>query len=1427
MKNNLRIILFLLLLFSFIVPKNVFGEVNENDIKSSLPKMLGANNVGKEFWFTIPPCFEDESFGFANFIKIFVTSAVKTLVTVEVPGKGFLRSRMTIPNDVIEFNITPVIGQAYTKLGRDPNVPEQVYPGNGIHVFANDPLVVYCVVRYRYTSDGFLAIPVSSLGKEYIVAGHKVDAMFRAVWNYKLPNTCGIVAAYDDTKVRFTLGGNPVTKTAGGMKPGQTKEAILMKGDVWMFSTDADEAELTGSKVVANKPVALVTGNQCNNIPTGNQWCDYTVEMDIPTFTWGTDYHVPKVPKRKYSSPIKIFAKEPNTRIYKDGAQIGFLPDAGGIEGRAFLDMRMVPLNVTPRSVVISGDKPIGVTLYNTGVQEDGYPHPNSDPFVMVMTPLQQYQKEITFCTPGIMGGDAFPENYINLVYETDSLGMMPVDMEFAQVQGGQFVWRPLRSRFPGIDELFKYDVEGRKYALKTITLPGDGVYKIRAKRPFAAYSFGYSSYDSYGFPTSAALADLEKPDTVPPNPKWIVECDGTVKGATVTDMPDDAKIRSNLSMIVLDATESYNYILDYDEFIPGETRTTNWSLKVVDLEQDAKAVIVFTDRRGNDTSITVIYKAIKLAIKPNKFNFGTLKTGEVKTAQFQAINESETSPVKLTALKLKSGNEGFKLILPPNVVLPHWLGPKEVIDFTIEFTATQEGSFSDSIGIGDTCFFAYKSRVEAKVGEPVIDVTDVNFGCLTINKPPVNKPFTITNTGTVDLIITGYRGPTDPVYSTDLPPVDANGFLTTPIVIEPKKSFIYNVYFAPTAERDYPDQIVFFNDARQIDSICVIFGCGIAPGLASNSYDWGKRRINRDNFTNDGPYPADNNFPILTIVNTGSEQVSVTSLNQQPGAKNPEAFEFDRTKYLNLVLQPKEELYTPVVFNPKVVGEHIVEFTFENSADSKAKSILQGIGILPVIATTDYDFDTTIVNDFAKKQTRTIRITNTRYQWEDAVTITDLVVNPPGAISVDGVNYGSEGFRFNKASLNLPVTLQPGEFIEFDAEFVASHIGPATASITTVSDAEYEVTSNWTGYGISQFMRISGDQTLICIGTNATLNVRVENYGSGDFKVNSIRLEPDADDVFFENPYDAQGFDMKTGEVKIIKIGYAPLVVGKKTVKVIFNTNIEGKPYDTTEVIVEAVSFTRNTKIYVVKPNLNRVWPTIGDPIPVVIELEGTNDISMAKANELDVYIKYNHDILKVIESTIEIGSAFKGKLEIKPGTLSIDDKKGIITMKLASVGNYIINDRGELLKFTLASLLRPDKNIPDLSKLEHNIQAQGNMCLAMTHTDDEIKLNPTCVYDIRLVDIGVNRYAFGNIVPNPVGSSGTNLEFEIALDGWTELVVFNSKGEVVATPVAQFMTPGKYSVNFPVNDLSSGAYFVRMSSGPFQEVKEMIIHK
>ncbi len=620
---------------------------------SSLPENIGTNNWGKEYWFSIPPCYTDESGGQPNFVKIFVTSPFQTLVTVENSSTGYMQARTTIPNDVIEFNITPVHGFPYLKTGRDSTVPETVFSSKGIHIYADYPMVVYVVIRYQATSDGFLAIPVSSLGKEYIVAGTQVDPMFTAVWNYKLPCITTITAAYDDTQVSYTLGGNPITRTAGGMVPGTTREWTLMRGDVLAVSSDGDGADLSGSKIVASKPIAVVTGNMCSNIPTGNQWCDYTVEMDIPTFTWGLNCHVGKIPKRKFSSIIKIFAKDSTTAISRNGIPIGTIQKGGGIEGEAFLTMRMTS-DTMPHSVVISGDKPISVTLYNTGVQEDGYPLPSSDPFVMATTPLQQYQKDITFCTPGILGGQGFKENYVNLVYETDENNMMPDFFEFAgPVMGGEFQWTQLNTRFPGVDEIFTYDVYGKKYAVKMITLPGDGVYKIRSITPFAAYSFGYDWCDSYGYPTSAAFADQETNDIEPPVPTWTTNPDGDGAEGVVTEMPEDAENRSNFSMITLNPDRSSNVNFSYDAFIAGETRKVMWKVKVIDPEKDAMATIIFADRRGNDTSVTITLSAQEPESVKEMKNSDLVRINIQNNQLFIVLDENITDEFALTIFDL------------------------------------------------------------------------------------------------------------------------------------------------------------------------------------------------------------------------------------------------------------------------------------------------------------------------------------------------------------------------------------------------------------------------------------------------------------------------------------------------------------------------------------------------------------------------------------------------------------------------------------------------------------------------------------------------------------------------------------------------------------------------------------------------------
>jgi hypothetical protein len=736
MSKSLYYIL-LIMLFSI----NSFSQINLSNIREDLPKLAGSNSSGKEFWFSIPPCYEDESVGHDNFVKVFITSTVKTLVKLEVPGRIYQQTKMTIANDVIEFNIPAQVAQPFSKGGKEPAPPDQVYKGYGFHITADQPIIVYVVVRYWYTSDGFLAIPISALGTEYISASYPdMSAMYGG---YYFPSEVTITAPYPETKVAFTLGGNPNTKTASGTLPGETVYATLQSGDVWAISSKGAEADLTGSKIISNKPISVISGNQCTNIPTNNRWCDYTVEADLPTYTWGTEYHVGKIPNRKFPSIIRIFAKEPNTKVFIDGKEVGLLTKSGGKIGEAYLDMRMSSKSEQPKSVVVTGNKPIAVTFYNCGVEEDGYPYVNSDPFVMSMTPVQQYQKEILICTPGV-NGSGFPDNYINLVYETDELGTIPEDLEFAEKDNGNFKWYKIRSKFSGLDESFKYDLNGKKYALKTIKLPKDGIYKIRAKNPFSAYSFGYSNFDSYGYQAFAGLADLEKIDTLPPVPKYLQLCNGDIKDAIVEDKPDDASYRSNLGLIYMYNDSSYNYKFSYDEFIPGANSSTKWNLEVIDKSKIARAIINFTDRRGNDTTIIINYDAPNVKIVPNLIDFGKTKKDEIKTNQFEIVNLSNKN-FTIYEIKTRSGKNYLEL---SGLNFPIIVPPLSTYKVPFKFTALYKGIFNDAIIITDSCQNDLICEVKANIIDKVelsIIPTIADFGSLAKDSN-VSKPFYIKN---------------------------------------------------------------------------------------------------------------------------------------------------------------------------------------------------------------------------------------------------------------------------------------------------------------------------------------------------------------------------------------------------------------------------------------------------------------------------------------------------------------------------------------------------------------------------------------------------------------------------------------------------------------------------------------------------------
>ena len=86
--------------------------------------------------------------------------------------------------------------------------------------------------------------------------------------------------------------------------------------------------------------------------------------------------------------------------------------------------------------------------------------------------------------------------------------------------------------------------------------------------------------------------------------------------------------------------------------------------------------------------------------------------------------------------------------------------------------------------------------------------------------------------------------------------------------------------------------------------------------------------------------------------------------------------------------------------------------------------------------------------------------------------------------------------------------------------------------------------------------------------------------------------------------------------------------------------------------------------------------------------------------------------------------------------------------------------------------------------------------------------------------------KYELSQNFPNPFNPS-TTIRFTIAHTGMTRLVIYDLLGREVSTLVNQVLLPGEYTAHFDAENMTSGAYFYVLTSGPTRLVKKMIFLK
>ena len=228
----------------------------------------------------------------ASTISILLTTSEMQQVqySIEAPGVGYYHNGTISAGDEAILNLPNTIGvSSYTDQDK------------GIYLAASsDKVTVIGQNVDSHTSDTFLALPTIELDGTYVYYGvsvHRTFSLFSIL----------IVGTENNTILKLTTTqsvnvsvGNTVTYITAG------REYSFMINRLQTFYAGSLE-DLSGTKIVTDKPVSVFSGHRCANIPWNVAACSHLIEQLPPTALWGDVYYImPLADKRSYT--IKVLA---------------------------------------------------------------------------------------------------------------------------------------------------------------------------------------------------------------------------------------------------------------------------------------------------------------------------------------------------------------------------------------------------------------------------------------------------------------------------------------------------------------------------------------------------------------------------------------------------------------------------------------------------------------------------------------------------------------------------------------------------------------------------------------------------------------------------------------------------------------------------------------------------------------------------------------------------------------------------------------------------------------------------------------------------------------------------------------------------------------------------------------------------------------
>ena len=382
---------------------------------------------------------------------------------IEAPGVGYYhRGIVSAGNEVI------------LNLSSSVEVSSQDEQNKGIYItIDNDNVNVIGQNLESHTTDSFFVFPTIELDDVYVYYGvsvstnHHHSAILIVGTEY---NTMMNLTTTQSVNISV---GNTVTNLITGRRYSFVVNRLQT---VYIESVN----DLSGTKIVTDRPVSVFTGHECANVPSNVAACSHLIEQIPPTALWDKVYYiVPLAGKMSYT--IKVLAAYSSTivNIYCNNSL-----DTYSINEGQFIN-KISQMN---KYCAIYSNKKVLVSQLSHGGNEDLNDY--GDPMMTLVPHTNQYLNQFYFST---IQAPSQPDynHYVNIIvmaqyYQPNMIYLIAggVNRSLATQQ-----WVPIRVN--SITEAYATQVR----------IP-EGINHIVHTNPAAQITvivYGFKRHDGYG----------------------------------------------------------------------------------------------------------------------------------------------------------------------------------------------------------------------------------------------------------------------------------------------------------------------------------------------------------------------------------------------------------------------------------------------------------------------------------------------------------------------------------------------------------------------------------------------------------------------------------------------------------------------------------------------------------------------------------------------------------------------------------------------------------------------------------------------------------------------------------------------------------------------------------------------------------------